>query len=156
MSSIMAEQHNVELPKFKRSTATWEGKVIEYLLAYPSGKTAIDLLLEGATSYWVVEALEGKVSPEEFRLACRAAAENLSKKLTSIQQLAGLNTIASVPDLTKTIPAIAQRTIAETPQQQEDNNDIEDNNDDENDDDWNMNLQPTPKMIAANKMLQKE
>ncbi|MBE9036601.1 hypothetical protein [aff. Roholtiella sp. LEGE 12411] len=154
MSSVMAEQHNVELPKFKRSTATWEGKVIEYLLAYPSGKTAIDLLLEGATSYWVVEALEGKVSPEEFRLACRTASENLSKKLISIQQLAGLNTIASVPDLTKTIPAPAQRTIAEIPQQQEDNNDIEDN--DEDDDDWDMNLQPTPKMIAANKMLQKE
>ncbi|MBE9053787.1 hypothetical protein IQ243_25975 [Nostocales cyanobacterium LEGE 11386] len=139
---------NVELPRFKRSTSNWEGKVIEYLLAYP-GKTAVELTGEALTSYWLVEALEGKVSDEEFQKACRAAAENLSKKLASIQQMSNLNTITSVPSFTPPVSPTTQPVVTQALQNDEDENE-------EDDDDWDMNLQPTADMIAANQIFKKE
>ncbi|RCJ19082.1 hypothetical protein A6770_32395 [Nostoc minutum NIES-26] len=141
----MVEQRNknVELPRFKRSTSTWEGKVIEYLLAYP-GKTAVELTGEALASYYLVEALEGKVSDEEFRKACRAAAENLSKKLTSIQQMAGFNTITSVPSFTEPIAETKQLAVSQVPQQQEQ---------EDNEDDWGIDIQLSEEMMDVNEAL---
>jgi hypothetical protein len=142
---IMVEQknRNVELPRLKRSTSTWEGKVIEYLLAYP-GKTAVELTTEAITSYWLVEALEGKVSDEEFQKACRCASENLLKKLASIQQMSGLslNTITSVPSFTEPIPENKRQVGLQAPQQQEDE-----------EDELNIDIQLTEEMMDVNEAL---
>ncbi|MCC5600596.1 hypothetical protein [Nostoc favosum] len=140
----MVEQQNkkVELPRFKRSTSTWEGKVIEYLLAYP-GKTAVELTGEALSAYYLVEALEGKVSDDEFRKACREAAENLSKKLASIQRMAGLNTITSVPSFTQPIPEIKQ--LGSPPPQQQEQEDDEDI--------WNMDIQISEEMMDVNEAI---
>lgn len=139
---VKQRNKNVELPRFKRSTSTWEGKVIEYLLAYP-GKTAVELTGEAITSYWLVEALKGKVSDEEFHQACRCASENLLKKLASIQQMSGLslNTIASVPSFTQ--PILENKRLgSQAPQQQEDEEDK-----------WNIDIQLTEEMMDVNEAL---
>lgn len=146
---VKQRNKNVELPRLKRSTSTWSGKVIEYLLAYP-GKTAVELTGEALTSYYLVEALEGKVSDEEFQKACRAAAENLSKKLASIQQMSGSNTIYKVPSFTPSISPTSQPVVTQDPQQKDEEED------DDDEDDWNMNLRPTPQMIEANQIFAKE
>jgi hypothetical protein len=143
--AIMVEQQNkkVELPRFKRSTSTWEGKVIEYLLTYP-GKTAVELTGEALTSYFLVEALKGQVSDDEFQKACLAAAENLTKKLTSIQRMAGLNTIVtSVPSFAEPIPEIKQLG-SPLPQQQEQEGD---------EDSWNMDIHLSEEMMDVNEAI---
>jgi hypothetical protein len=137
------QKKEIELPKIRKVPSSWDGKVIDYLLKHRSGRAATDLAIEAITSYWLVEALKGKVSEDEFQEACRAAAENLSKKLISIQQMAGLNTITSVPSLGLPVAPATQPINSQAPQQKE--------QDDE--DDWNMNLQMTEEMMEVNQAL---
>lgn len=134
---------SVELPKVKRVLDSWDGKVIDYLLSHPSKRNSPELILEALSAYYLVEALEGKVSDEEFRQACREAIENLSKKLASIQRMAGLNTITSVPSFTEAIPEIKQ-LVSPLPQQQgqEDDEDI-----------WNMDIQLSEEMMDVNEAI---
>ncbi|MBD2254728.1 hypothetical protein [Nostoc parmelioides] len=144
------QANNVELPKVKRVKNSWDGKVINYLLNHPSKRSSPELILEALSSYWLVEALEGKVSDEEFRKACCAAAENLLKKLASIQRMSGLNfnTMTSVPSLELPVETTTQSMRSQVFQQQE--------NEDDEEDDWNLNLQPTQEMLAANQILEQQ
>ncbi|WP_193199966.1 hypothetical protein [Nostoc sp. MG11] len=144
---VTPHRNQVELPKIKRSTSTWDGKVIEYLLNHPSGKSAINLALEAITSYWLVEALEGKVTQDEFHLACRAAAENLSKKLASIQQMAGLNTIYKLPTINHTLAAPLTAVVTPSPQHPATEINQHDD-DDDGDEDWSDFLDEQTQMLA--------
>ncbi|MCC5616768.1 hypothetical protein LC605_17140, partial [Nostoc sp. CHAB 5836] len=49
------------------------GKTIEYLVNHQSKKSAGELTMEAVTSYWLIEALVGKVSKEELCFHCVGA-----------------------------------------------------------------------------------
>ncbi|MBD2472159.1 hypothetical protein [Nostoc sp. FACHB-145] len=143
------QKKEIELPKIRKVPTSWDGKVIDYLLKHRSGRAATDLAIEAITSYWLVEALKGKVSEDEFQEACRAAAENLTKKLISIQQMTGLNNSTSIPSLGLPVAPATQPINSQAPQQQ-----VPQRQEEENDeDDWNMNLQLTEEMMEVNQAL---
>jgi hypothetical protein len=151
ISDVMTQQQKkeIELPKIRKVPSSWDGKVIDYLLKHRSGKAATDLATEAITSYWLVEALKGKVSDDEFEEACRAAAENLLKKLISIQKMAGLNAITSIPSLGLPVEVATQSMSSQVPHQRAQKQ--EQSEDD--DDDWNMNIRPSEEIMAMNKAL---
>jgi hypothetical protein len=51
---------DVELPRIKRKTDSWEGMVIRHLLSYPSKKPATELAMDALTPYWGVKGRELK------------------------------------------------------------------------------------------------
>ncbi|MCC5619017.1 hypothetical protein LC605_28835 [Nostoc sp. CHAB 5836] len=78
---------DVELPRVKRRHDSWDGKTIEYLVNHQSKKSAGELTMEAVTSYWLIEALVGKVSKEEFIEACLSSIGQLEGKLVKIRIL---------------------------------------------------------------------
>lgn len=93
----MSEKRNfyVELPRIKRKSKSWEGKVIEYLLNHPSLKAATEFSMEALTAFWLAEALEGQVSHEELSKACWSAIEKLEGKLATVRRIAGIEKLPS-------------------------------------------------------------
>lgn len=81
---------SIELPRIKRTKKSWPGKVIEYLIKHPSGNPGWELAIEAIASYWLVEALEGNVDPQQMGIAIRYAIEKLSGKLATINKLINL------------------------------------------------------------------
>jgi hypothetical protein len=88
----MSQQHNsyVELPRIKRKSNSWEGKVIDYLLNHPSNRSATEFSIEAITAFWLAEALEGQVNQPELQKACWSAIEKLEAKLATIRRIAGI------------------------------------------------------------------
>ncbi len=86
----MSQQHNsyVELPRIKRKSNSWEGKVIDYLLNHPSNRPATEFSMEAITAFWLAEALEGQVNQAELQKACWSAIERLEAKLATIRRIA--------------------------------------------------------------------
>ncbi|BAZ33720.1 hypothetical protein NIES4074_62340 (plasmid) [Cylindrospermum sp. NIES-4074] len=78
---------DVELPRIKRRHGSWDGRTIEYLVNHQSKKSAAELTMEAVTSYWLIEALVGKVSKEEFIEACLSSIGQLEGKLVKIRIL---------------------------------------------------------------------
>jgi hypothetical protein len=168
----MATQKNkdVELPRIKRNINSRSGKVIHYLLTHDSDKAATELTMEANNSYWLVEALSGLVGQEELNKACWWAIDSLVAKLikimriggierlpTSYQLLLGTDVVSSPISTTKSDNALATNNSSQ--QQLNQDGDYSENNNDaknEDDDDWNMNIQATPEMIAADLALQQK
>ncbi|MHC5746592.1 MAG: hypothetical protein ACYTXT_32820 [Nostoc sp.] len=88
----MSQQQNsyVELPRIKRKSNSWEGKVIDYLLNHPSNRSATEFAIEAITAFWLAEALEGQVNQPELQKACWSAIEKLEAKLATIRRIAGI------------------------------------------------------------------
>ncbi|MEA5605451.1 hypothetical protein [Nostoc sp. UHCC 0252] len=86
----MSQQQNsyVELPRIKRKSNSWEGKVIDYLLKHPSNRSATEFAIEAITAFWLAEALEGQVNQPELQKACWSAIERLEAKLATIRRIA--------------------------------------------------------------------
>lgn len=78
---------DVELPRVKRRHDSWDGRTIEHLVNHRSKKSAGELTMEAVTSYWLIEALVGKVSKEEFIEACLSSIGQLEGKLVKIRIL---------------------------------------------------------------------
>jgi len=77
--------------RFKCKTSSWGGKAIEYILNHPSGRGVSELALEAITSYWLPQALKGRVSDIEIYEACREAVKNLSEKLELAEEIGGIS-----------------------------------------------------------------
>lgn len=78
---------DIELPRIKRKNDSWDGRTIEYLVNHPSKKSSGEMAMEGLTSYWLIEALVGKVGKEEFIEACLSSIGQLEGKLVKIRLL---------------------------------------------------------------------
>jgi hypothetical protein len=85
----MSKQGNqdVELPRIRRRNDSWDGKTIQYLVSHSSKKSSGEMAMEGLTSYWLIEALVGKVDKEEFIEACLSSIGQLEGKLAKIKFL---------------------------------------------------------------------
>lgn len=96
----MSQQQNsyVELPRIKRKSNSWEGKVIDYLLNHPSNRSATEFAIEAITAFWLAEALEGQVNQPELQKACWSAIERLEAKLATIRRIGGIEKL--LPDYT--------------------------------------------------------
>ena len=154
----MSEKRNfyVELPRIKRKSKSWEGKVIEYLLNHPSNKAATEFSMEALTAFWLAEALEGQVSSEELSLACWSAIEKLEGKLATIRRIAG---IKKLPSSDITLFSASPETVNPTKNNENLNDDeirvsTSDDDDqtlDEDSDDL-MSLELSPEMKQINKL----
>ena len=154
----MSEKRNfyVELPRIKRKSKSWEGKVIEYLLNHPSNKAATEFSMEALTAFWLAEALEGQVSSEELSLACWSAIEKLEGKLATIRRIAG---IKKLPSSDTTLFSASPETVNPTKnnenlnsqQIQVSTSDDDDQTLDEDSDDL-MSLELSPEMKQINKL----
>ncbi|BAT56759.1 hypothetical protein NOS3756_57710 (plasmid) [Nostoc sp. NIES-3756] len=80
-------QLDIELPRIKRVKKSWTGKVIQYLMEHPSGSPSCELAIEAIAGYWLIEALENKVSHQQLVIAGRNASEKLGGKLTTIRKI---------------------------------------------------------------------
>jgi len=147
---------DVELPRIKRKSNSWEGKVIEYLLNHPSNKAATEFSMEALTAFWLPEALEGFVSEEELSLACWSAIEKLEGKLATIRRIAG---IKKLPSSDTTLFSASPETVNPTKNNENLNDDeiqvsTSDDDDqtlDEDSDDL-MELELSPEMKQINKL----
>ena len=147
---------DVELPRIKRKSNSWEGKVIEYLLNHPSNKAATEFSMEALTAFWLAEALEGQVSSEELSLACWSAIEKLEGKLATIRRIAG---IKKLPSSDTTLFSASPETVNPTKnnenlnsqQIQVSTSDDDDQTLDEDSDDL-MELELSPEMKQINKL----
>lgn len=147
---------DVELPRIKRKSNSWEGKVIEYLLNHPSNKAATEFSMEALTAFWLPEALEGQVSSEELSLACWSAIEKLEGKLATIRRIAG---IKKLPSSDTTLFSASPETVNPTKNNENLNDDeiqvsTSDDDDqtlDEDSDDL-MELELSPEMKQINKL----
>lgn len=154
----MSEKRNfyVELPRIKRKSKSWEGKVIEYLLNHPSNKAATEFSMEALTAFWLAEALEGQVSSEELSLACWSAIEKLEGKLATIRRIAG---IKKLPSSDTTLFSASPETVNPTKnnenlnsqQIQVSTSDDDDQTLNEDSDDL-MELELSPEMKQINKL----
>jgi hypothetical protein len=147
----MSQQQNsyVELPRIKRKSNSWEGKVIDYLLNHPSNRSATEFAIEAITAFWLAEALEGQVNQPELQKACWSAIEKLEAKLATIRRIAGIEklhkdysmVLASTTNLTT-----KSDNLTANPDEQPDQVDS-----DIDDDDEIMDLKLSGEMIQANK-----
>lgn len=98
----------VELSRIKRTRDSWEGRVIEYLVKYPSRKPCTELVIEAITSYWLVEALvDFNAEHSEVIKASRMAIEKLEAKLVTIRQIAGIEN----PQMTTVTAPVASNLV---------------------------------------------
>lgn len=147
---------DVELPRIKRKSNSWEGKVIEYLLNHPSNKAATEFSMEALTAFWLAEALEGQVSSEELSLACWSAIEKLEGKLATIRRIGA---IEKLPSSNTTLFSTSPETVNPTKNNENLNDDeirvsTSDDDDqtlDEDSDDL-MSLELSPEMKQINKL----
>ncbi|MBD2254774.1 hypothetical protein [Nostoc parmelioides] len=168
----MSQQHNsyVELPRIKRKSNSWEGKVIDYLLKHPSNRPATEFAIEAITAFWLAEALEGQVNQPELQKACWSAIERLEAKLATIRRIAriepqsivvsgGANAATTVTSNSQPQSgADAVTTVASTsqPQRTDDDGDSDDEDFDEDfdeDDLGLMKLEPTKELKIAMDLL---
>ncbi|MEA5515744.1 hypothetical protein [Nodularia sp. UHCC 0506] len=145
---------DVELPRIKRKTNSWDGLVIDYLSNHPSGKAATELSMEAVVAYWLAEALEGKVSQDELTKACRSAIEKLEGKLATIRMIGGIDRLPT----SYLSPNVVLSTTTTNDDSQLTNQTENDNDEDEDDDDWDveaelMNLPQTEEERDANRII---
>ena len=147
---------DVELPRIKRKSNSWEGKVIEYLLNHPSNKAATEFSMEALTAFWLAEALEGQVSSEELIKACWSAIEKLEGKLATIRRIAG---IKKLPSSDTTLFSTSPETVNPTKNNENLNDDeiqVSTSDDDDQtlyeDSDDLMSLELSPEMKQINKL----
>ncbi|MBD2254298.1 hypothetical protein [Nostoc parmelioides] len=139
----MSQQHNsyVELPRIKRKSNSWEGKVIDYLLNHPSNRPATEFAIEAITAFWLAEALEGQVSQPELQKACWSAIERLEAKLATIRRIGRIEKL--LPE-GATVLSPSEKTVNPTTTNENSNenlNDLhlstdEDEDEDEDTDGW--------------------
>ncbi|MBD2535187.1 hypothetical protein H6G97_39570 [Nostoc flagelliforme FACHB-838] len=147
----MSQQQNsyVELPRIKRKSNSWEGKVIDYLLNHPSNRSATEFSIEAITAFWLAEALEGQVNQPELQKACWSAIEKLEAKLATIRRIAGIEKLhkdySMVLASTTNVTTKSDNPTA-NPDEQPDQVDS-----DIDDDDEIMDLKLSGEMIQANK-----
>ena len=147
---------DVELPRIKRKSNSWEGKVIEYLLNHPSNKAATEFSMEALTAFWLPEALEGKVTNDELVKACWSAIEKLEGKLATIRRIGA---IEKLPSFDRTLFSTSSETVNPTKNNENLNDDeiqlsTSDDDDqtlDEDSDDL-MELELSPEMKQINKL----
>ena len=145
---------DVELPRVKRKTNSWDGLVIDYLSNHPSGKAATELSMEAVVAYWLAEALEGKVSQDELTKACRSAIEKLEGKLATIRMIGGIDRLPT----SYLSPNVVPSTTTTNDDSQLTNQTENDNDEDEDDDDWDVEAtlmrMPKPEELRdANRMM---
>ncbi|MEA5605953.1 hypothetical protein [Nostoc sp. UHCC 0252] len=147
----MSQQQNsyVELPRIKRKSNSWEGKVIDYLLNHPSNRSATEFSIEAITAFWLAEALEGQVNQPELQKACWSAIEKLEAKLATIRRIAGIEKLhkdySMVLASTTNVTTKSDNPTANPDEQP----DLQDS--DIDDDDEIMDLKLSGEMIQANK-----
>jgi len=147
----MSQQQNsyVELPRIKRKSNSWEGKVIDYLLNHPSNRSATEFAIEAITAFWLAEALEGQVNQPELQKACWSAIEKLEAKLATIRRIAGIEKLphdySMVLASTTNLTTKSDNSTANPHEQP----DLQDS--DIDDDDEIMDLKLSGEMIQANK-----
>lgn len=147
----MSQQQNsyVELPRIKRKSNSWEGKVIDYLLNHPSNRSATEFAIEAITAFWLAEALEGQVNQPELQKACWSAIEKLEGKLATIRRIGAIEKLHK--DYSMVLASTTNLTTKSdnptgNPDEQLDH--IESDIDDE---DEIMDLELSGEMIQANK-----
>jgi hypothetical protein len=158
----MSQQQNfyVELPRIKRKSNSWEGKVIDYLLNHPSNRSATEFAIEAITAFWLAEALEGQVNQPELQKACWSAIERLEAKLATIRRIGGIEKL--LPDYTTVLspsPSTVNPTTKTNENSLENLNDLHlstDDDDDEDDDDddtvvW-IDIKPSEEMKQINRL----
>ena len=163
-----------ELPRVKRRHDSWDGRTIEYLVNHRSKKSAGELTMEAVTSYWLIEALVGKVSKEEFIEACLSSIGELEGKLVKIRILMQkvsnsfeVDSSAILPPqqieqnkssiLEKSLP-ISTNVIRKEKEEQEELEELEQTSQQEesllSDDDLGlMDLKMTPDLLMATQLL---
>jgi len=155
----MSQQHNsyVELPRIKRKSNSWEGKVIDYLLNHPSNRPATEFSMEAITAFWLAEALEeGQVNQPELQKACWSAIERLEAKLATIRRIGGIEKLHK--DYT-TVLSPSEKTVNPTTTTNENSlenlDDLHLSTDDDDDEDdtvvW-MDIKPSEEMKQVNRL----
>lgn len=85
----------IEVPKVRRQSDTWDGKVMEYLLKHPSKKPINELIMEAVTNYWLVEALAFTVNEQELITASLSAIGALEGKLIIARSISGMPKVSN-------------------------------------------------------------
>ncbi|HLO86555.1 MAG TPA: hypothetical protein VK203_16365 [Nostocaceae cyanobacterium] len=163
----MSKQGNldVELPRIRRRNDSWDGKTIQYLVSHSSKKSSGEMAMEALTSYWLIEALVGKVGKEEFIEACLSSIGQLEGKLAKIKFLmervgepfevvANSSEIQPRQEMHQGEPSIVENTLSISTNMSRDDNEEQEEESSPDDDDLGLiDLKMTPELVIATQLL---